>query len=71
MYLPPYSPEQNPIEQFWSVIKNKAKRNKFLEKESLMTRISRACNSLYFSDFQGFVSHFAKCFDKSLNKERL
>ena len=26
IYLPPYSPELNPIEQFWSVVKNKVKR---------------------------------------------
>ncbi|KAG1442606.1 hypothetical protein G6F56_010995 [Rhizopus delemar] len=71
VYLPPYSPEMNPIEQFWSVVKSKVKRNKFLEKESLMTRISEACDSLYLSDFQGFVSHSAKCFRKCLNKERL
>ncbi|CEG79136.1 Putative Piso0_000048 protein [Rhizopus microsporus] len=25
-YLPPYSPELNPIEQFWSVIKSKVSR---------------------------------------------
>jgi hypothetical protein len=70
-YLPPYSPELNPIEQFWSVVKSKVKRNKFLEKESLMTRISEACDSLHFSDFKGFFSHSAKCFDKCLNKEKL
>ncbi|CEP16486.1 hypothetical protein [Parasitella parasitica] len=31
-YLPSYSPELNPIEQFWSVIKSKVKRNRFLKK---------------------------------------
>lgn len=25
IYLPPYSPELNPIEQFWSIVKNKVK----------------------------------------------
>ncbi|KAG1383416.1 hypothetical protein G6F60_001870 [Rhizopus arrhizus] len=64
VYLPPYSPELNPIEQFWSVVKSKFKRNKFLEKETLMTRISEACDSLYLSDFKGFVSHSAKCFER-------
>ena len=59
VYLPPYSPELNAIEQFWSVVKSKVKRNKFLEKESLMTRIGEACDSLYLSDFKGFVSHSA------------
>ena len=63
IYLPPYSPELNPIVQFWSVVKTKVKRNKFLEKESLITRVSEACDSLYLSDFKGF--------DKCLNKERL
>ena len=71
VYLPPYSPELNPIDQFWSVVKSKVKRNKLLEKKSLMTRISEACSSLYFSDFQDFVSHSAKFFDKCLNKETL
>ncbi|KAG1448982.1 hypothetical protein G6F55_010385 [Rhizopus delemar] len=52
-YLPPYSPELNPIEQFWSVVKSKVKRNKFLEKETLMTRISEASNSLKLSDLKG------------------
>ncbi|ORZ07452.1 hypothetical protein BCR42DRAFT_463121 [Absidia repens] len=32
--------------QFWSVVESKAKKNKFLEKETLMTRISEACDSL-------------------------
>ena len=42
-----------------------------MEKESLMTRISEACDSLYMSDFKGFVSHSAKCFAKCLNKENV
>ena len=71
MYLPPYFPELNPIEQFWLVVKSKVKQNKFLEKESLMTRISEECVSLYLSNFKGFVSHSVKCFDKCLNKEKL
>ena len=29
-YLPSYSPELNPIEQFWSVAKSKIKRQQFL-----------------------------------------
>lgn len=41
-----YSPEINSIKQFWSVVKSKVKRNKLLETETLMTRISEASNSL-------------------------
>ncbi|KAL1925846.1 hypothetical protein VTP01DRAFT_8097 [Rhizomucor pusillus] len=39
-YLPSYSPELKPIEQFWSVVKSRVKRNRLLERETLMTRIS-------------------------------
>ncbi|KAL1932979.1 hypothetical protein VTP01DRAFT_8657 [Rhizomucor pusillus] len=51
-YLPSYSPELNPIEQFWSVVKSKVKRNRLLERQTLMTRISEASNSLRLSDFE-------------------
>ncbi|KAG1452272.1 hypothetical protein G6F55_008764 [Rhizopus delemar] len=71
VYLPPYSPELNPIEQFWSVVKSKVKRNKFLEKETLMTRISEASNSLKLSDFKGIVMHSHKSLDKCRNSQAL
>ena len=45
-YLPPYSPELNPIEKFWSVVKNKVKRGTFSDKEDLKTRIAEACNNV-------------------------
>ncbi|KAG1141032.1 hypothetical protein G6F37_008599 [Rhizopus arrhizus] len=70
-YLPSYSPEFNPIEQLWSVVKSKVKRNKFLETETLMTRISETSNSLKLSDFEGFVRHSHKCLEKCHNKEQL
>jgi transposase len=70
-YLPSYSPELNPIEQFWSVAKSKVKRHRFLEKETLSTRISDACNSLMLSDFYGFVSHSLHCWDKYRNRENM
>ncbi|KAG1443928.1 hypothetical protein G6F56_010494 [Rhizopus delemar] len=40
VYLPPYSPELNPIEQFWSVLVS-------MQKE--------ACNNVLTSDLQGFL----------------
>lgn len=70
-YLPSYSPELNPIEQFWSVAKSKVKRHRFLEKETLSTRICDACNSVKLSDFYGFVSHSHSCWDKCRNRENL
>ncbi|CEJ01778.1 hypothetical protein RMCBS344292_15799 [Rhizopus microsporus] len=70
-YLPSYSPELNPIEQFWSVLKSKVKCNRFLESETLMTRISEASKCLELSDFEGFVSHSHKCLDSCRNGEPL
>ncbi|CEI91986.1 hypothetical protein G6F70_005273 [Rhizopus microsporus] len=70
-YLTSYSPELNPIEQFWSVVKSKVKRNKFLEKETLMTQISEASNSLKLSDFKGIVRHSHKCLDTRRNGQAL
>ncbi|KAI9488336.1 hypothetical protein BDB00DRAFT_888650, partial [Zychaea mexicana] len=51
VYIPLYSPELNPNEQFLSVVKSEVKRNTFLEKVTLMTRNSEACNGLYLDDF--------------------
>ncbi|KAG1138516.1 hypothetical protein G6F37_006977 [Rhizopus arrhizus] len=46
IYLPPYSPELKPIEQLWSVVKNKVKRGTFSDTEDLKTRIAEACNNV-------------------------
>ena len=70
-YLPSYSPELKPIEQFWSVVKSRVKRNRLLERETLMTRISEVSNSLRLSDFERFVSHSHKCLDKCRHREQL
>lgn len=70
-YLPSYSSELNPIEQFWSVAKSKVKRHRFLEKETLSTRISNACNSLTLSNFCSFVPHSHNCWDECCNKEKM
>jgi transposase len=50
VYLPPYSPELNSIEQFWSVAKNKLKKEKMLEEEKMATRIRDAYNKVLIGD---------------------
>lgn len=47
--IPPYSPELNPIEQFWYVLKSKLKREKPLETETLITE---ACQNVPISDLK-------------------
>jgi transposase len=69
VYLPTYSPELNPIEQFWAVAKSKIKRHWFLQEDTLSKRITEACNNVEKGHFKGFVSHSYKCWDKCRNRE--
>jgi transposase len=68
IYLPPYSPELNPIEQFWGVVKGKMKRDRLLAEENLSDRIADACNDVLISDLYGFCNHskrqIIKCYKK-------
>jgi hypothetical protein len=68
VYLPPYSPELNSIEQFWSVVKNKVKRSQFGNKEDLKTRISDACDDVPLHHLKAFIKHSVDHFDNCLNK---
>lgn len=69
IYLPPYSPELNPIEQLWAIVKNKVKRSRFEDKEDLFTRITEACNSIPPNHLHAFVQHSVNVFEKCLNGE--
>ncbi|SAL97564.1 hypothetical protein [Absidia glauca] len=71
VYLPTYSPELNPIEQFWAVAKSKVKRHRFLQEDTLSKRITEACNSVKQSHFKGFVSHSYQCWDKCRNRQSM
>lgn len=66
IYLPPYSPELNPIEQFWSVVKSGVKREFILNKDTLPQVITDACNQVATSSFEGFASYSVKRFDDCL-----
>ncbi|KAG1054711.1 hypothetical protein G6F43_003288 [Rhizopus delemar] len=57
IYLPPYSPELNQIEQFWSICKSKLKREQLLEEETLTARIQMACNQILIGDLRGFCKY--------------
>ncbi|KAI8973051.1 hypothetical protein BDB01DRAFT_701248, partial [Pilobolus umbonatus] len=58
----------NPIEQFWSVVTDKLRREKFLENETLTTRISDACNNILLQDLQAFCCYSASRFTDCLHK---
>lgn len=69
VYLPPHSPELNPIENFWSVVKNKVKRSSFATADDLATRIYEACNAVPPDHLKAFVQHSANTFEKCLRSE--
>ncbi|KAG2209301.1 hypothetical protein INT46_003970 [Mucor plumbeus] len=71
VYLPPYSPELNPIENFWSVVKSKVKRHSLKNTETLTSRIVESCEEVPLHHLQNFIQHSVKQFDKCLNKEPL
>lgn len=70
--IPPYSPELNSIEQFWSLVKNRVnKRSKFKDKEDLFTRIRDACNEVPRGIITKSVEHSVEALEKCRNKQPL
>lgn len=69
MYLLPYSPELNLIEQFWALVKGKMKLRGLMNEENLSQRIADACNNVRLSDLHGFYRHSKRqiinCYDKT------
>ncbi|KAG1372799.1 hypothetical protein G6F61_010727 [Rhizopus arrhizus] len=68
VYLPPYSPELNPIEQFWAVVKAKVKRGKLSDVETLTTRIIEANEAVPIVHLQNIIQHSVNQFEKCRNK---
>ncbi|KAG2214756.1 hypothetical protein INT45_001352 [Circinella minor] len=68
VYLPPYSPELNPIEQFWAIVKGKVRRSQFGNTEDLKTRISEACDQVPRNHLRNFAQHSVKVFEDCLNE---
>ena len=68
IYLPPYSPELNPIEQFWLIVKSGVKREFVIKKDTLPAKIANACNSVLPSYFECFLARYSvRRFDDCLN----
>lgn len=69
VYLPSYSPELNPIEDFWSIVKSKVKRHALKDTETLTGRIVESCEAVPLQHLQNCIKHSVNLFDKCLNKE--
>ncbi|KAG1079242.1 hypothetical protein G6F42_023863 [Rhizopus arrhizus] len=69
IYLPPYSPELNPIKNFWSTMKAYVKRSKFSADEDLETRVAEASNGIRASALLNMSQHSVNVFVKCLRME--
>lgn len=67
VYLPPYSPELNPIEQFWALVKRKVRREKLKDTETLQERIVDAANEVPIQHLENIIQHSKNQFDNCLN----
>lgn len=68
VYLPPYSPELNPIEQFWSIIKAKVRRTKLSDLDTLTTRTIEAGEAAPIFHLENIIQHSVNQFEKCRNK---
>lgn len=68
VYLPPYSPELNPIEQFWAILKGNVKRDKPKDVETLISRIIEASEAVPVEYTKNTIQHSVNQFDNCRNK---
>lgn len=57
IYLPPYSPELNPIEECWSKVKAILRKIGARTKQALLDALGQAFSLISFSDIQGWFRH--------------
>jgi len=57
VYLPPYSPEFNPIEQAFSKVKGLVRRAEARTREALIEAMGRALSALSAMDTWAFFAH--------------
>jgi transposase len=57
MYLPPYSPDLNPIEQAFSKIKEILRRAEARTREALIEAMGQALSAVTVADSRGFFAH--------------
>ena len=56
-YLPPYSPDLNPIENMWSKVKNELRKTSEATPEQLQEATGRALDKVTQSDAKGWFEH--------------
>jgi transposase len=68
LYLPPYSPDMNPIENMWSKVKQHLRSAAARTVEALWTAIAEAFQTITLTDCQGFFQNcgYATCYCNTL-----
>jgi transposase len=66
VYLPPYSPELNPIELFWAIVKKTVRRHKLADTETLEQRIKEASFKVPVTQLYNITNNSKKQFAKCL-----
>jgi len=57
LFLPPYSPEFNPIEKTWSKIKDLLRRAATLTRNAFDAAVAEAMDAITLDDIRGWVGH--------------
>ena len=60
-YLPPYSPDFNPVENMWSKLKNHLRKVKERSKDVLFEAVGAALNTITEQDAKGWFEHCGYC----------
>ncbi|KAG2193614.1 hypothetical protein INT47_007237 [Mucor saturninus] len=63
VYLSPYSPFLNPIEEFWSKVKAGIKRNPLDSSDLLTPRIMESVTNVTLNDCRGWIKHSVSFFN--------
>ncbi|KAG2217216.1 hypothetical protein INT45_013961 [Circinella minor] len=71
LYLPPYSPFLNPIEEFWSKLKAGVKRHLLTTDDTLLPRIIDSANQITTQDCQGWIRHSLSFVPRCINAEKM
>lgn len=71
LYVPHYSPEPNPIEAIWKVLKGRVKRYELISAKTLPSRVIEGSEDVSVEHIQDFIQYSIDVFPKCFNKEPL
>lgn len=69
VFLPPYSPCLNAIEEFWAVCKSKVKKARVEKKEGLTSAVRESIFQIPIESYRGFCRHAGKYVDYCLDRQ--